>query len=273
MSDHSGFLTRYRTIRETTFGINNHLVTKIPKSLMDECAKKLGFTRGKTFVFESESEMAVLMDYCLYYPGPDGRNLVAKYLEESPPPSGSDKMAVLQAMTRAYYSLFEIEGVERGVGVAVRDVLRNETGLIVDIGFGNTVGPGIALATRVKPIEGILTTGGAAFPVDGQTAARIIATLKPAFNVATFDFHRITPQQEAELAAIVIRACRTSGMSSHVAYEEPRALAGSARSLSSAGPRELASPTSIATRSRALGRNDPCPCGSGKKFKVCCMRR
>jgi hypothetical protein len=24
---------------------------------------------------------------------------------------------------------------------------------------------------------------------------------------------------------------------------------------------------------RRVGRNDPCPCGSGKKFKVCCGRR
>lgn len=22
-----------------------------------------------------------------------------------------------------------------------------------------------------------------------------------------------------------------------------------------------------------VGRNDPCPCGSGKKFKKCCLRR
>ena len=22
-----------------------------------------------------------------------------------------------------------------------------------------------------------------------------------------------------------------------------------------------------------VGRNDPCPCGSGKKFKKCCMRK
>ncbi|WP_312862075.1 SEC-C metal-binding domain-containing protein [Muricoccus pecuniae] len=22
---------------------------------------------------------------------------------------------------------------------------------------------------------------------------------------------------------------------------------------------------------RAVGRNDPCPCGSGKKFKKCCL--
>ena len=24
---------------------------------------------------------------------------------------------------------------------------------------------------------------------------------------------------------------------------------------------------------RGVGRNDPCPCGSGKKFKICCLRR
>jgi uncharacterized protein YecA (UPF0149 family) len=26
------------------------------------------------------------------------------------------------------------------------------------------------------------------------------------------------------------------------------------------------------TRPDRIGRNDPCPCGSGKKFKHCCMR-
>jgi len=31
----------------------------------------------------------------------------------------------------------------------------------------------------------------------------------------------------------------------------------------------------VAARERArakIGRNDPCPCGSGRKFKVCCGR-
>jgi uncharacterized protein YecA (UPF0149 family) len=27
------------------------------------------------------------------------------------------------------------------------------------------------------------------------------------------------------------------------------------------------------TRPNRIGRNDSCPCGSGKKFKHCCMRR
>ena len=29
----------------------------------------------------------------------------------------------------------------------------------------------------------------------------------------------------------------------------------------------------IRNRERKVGRNDPCPCGSGKKYKNCCMRQ
>jgi preprotein translocase subunit SecA len=29
----------------------------------------------------------------------------------------------------------------------------------------------------------------------------------------------------------------------------------------------------IRNRNAKIGRNDPCPCGSGKKYKACCMRK
>ena len=29
----------------------------------------------------------------------------------------------------------------------------------------------------------------------------------------------------------------------------------------------------VYSRGRHAGRNDPCPCGSGKKYKRCCLRR
>jgi preprotein translocase subunit SecA len=32
-------------------------------------------------------------------------------------------------------------------------------------------------------------------------------------------------------------------------------------------------PEPIRNRRQRVGRNDPCPCGSGKKFKNCCMRK
>jgi preprotein translocase subunit SecA len=32
-------------------------------------------------------------------------------------------------------------------------------------------------------------------------------------------------------------------------------------------------PVTIRNRGEKASRNDPCPCGSGKKFKNCCMRK
>ena len=29
----------------------------------------------------------------------------------------------------------------------------------------------------------------------------------------------------------------------------------------------------VRNRGERIGRNDPCPCGSGKKYKQCCMRQ
>ncbi|MBN1854905.1 MAG: SEC-C domain-containing protein [Pirellulales bacterium] len=29
----------------------------------------------------------------------------------------------------------------------------------------------------------------------------------------------------------------------------------------------------IRNREKRIGRNDPCPCGSGKKYKQCCLRK
>jgi preprotein translocase subunit SecA len=32
-------------------------------------------------------------------------------------------------------------------------------------------------------------------------------------------------------------------------------------------------PEPIRNRNEKVGRNEPCPCGSGKKYKNCCMRK
>jgi uncharacterized protein len=48
-----------------------------------------------------------------------------------------------------------------------------------------------------------------------------------------------------------------------------------ARRTTSPGPARLAyadTPQSFVDPFKGVGRNDPCPCGSGKKFKKCCLR-
>jgi preprotein translocase subunit SecA len=37
-----------------------------------------------------------------------------------------------------------------------------------------------------------------------------------------------------------------------------------------APPVEAPAPQPIRHTGREIGRNDPCPCGSGKKYKKCC---
>lgn len=37
--------------------------------------------------------------------------------------------------------------------------------------------------------------------------------------------------------------------------------------------RDLDNPEVVSTRAVKIGRNDPCPCGSGAKFKRCCAHK
>ena len=39
------------------------------------------------------------------------------------------------------------------------------------------------------------------------------------------------------------------------------------------GPVNAVAPEPIRNRGERVGRNDPCPCNSGKKYKNCCMRK
>jgi hypothetical protein len=63
------------------------------------------------------------------------------------------------------------------------------------------------------------------------------------------------------------------------AFEQRRALEEHGRSFvrivesgALAGRAQAKRPAPFVHRADKTGRNDPCPCGSGKKFKQCCMR-
>ena len=60
---------------------------------------------------------------------------------------------------------------------------------------------------------------------------------------------------------------------SRAAAESPAQKAAAGSSRSSAGNEEEARPDPIRRDGPRVGRNDPCPCGSGKKYKQCHMRK
>jgi hypothetical protein len=254
VANRDNIISLYQRLRTAGRELNNRLVQRLSRDELHEGGRKLGILRGGTLVFDTEDETSVLMDYCLYDVRRNGRNTIEQYLIDSPPDPESDEMTCLRAMQQAIYSLFVVESVERGLGVIVRDFLSQEVLLVVDMGFGSTAQPGLVFASRLLHHDGFSMTGGAALPVAVLPADQRGAMTKK-LSVAT------TPDDDGYFdPAPLIRACLSGGCSSRVQYQEPSGHA----------IRQQRIPNDI--RSTSIGRNSPCPCGSGKKFKQCCMK-
>jgi hypothetical protein len=253
-------LAAYRRLRQVRFHLNNTLVKSLDKGALEECGRRLGLLRRGTLVFDSEQELAVLMDYAIFDFRKGGRNAVQRYLAASSLAPGSDERTLLEAMTEARYGLFQVVEVRRGLGVAVRDILRGDTGFLVDIGFGDSTREGFVLATRVIPQPGFFITSGAPLPASGGAMVQIRAGLVQKYDPGATDFAHLTPEQETDLTTLVVRTLLASGLSSRIAYQ------GTAQGTAG-GPATTGVP-----KARKVGRNEPCPCGSGKKYKACCGR-
>jgi hypothetical protein len=169
-------------------------------------------------------------------------------------------MKVLLASLEAYYSIFEIIGVARNEGIQVRDLIRGEEQFITDIGFGNTAKSGQIVAGRVVPYPGVLMSTGAAIPMTRKQFESVKAEIGKVFDFGSGKLSHLSKEQETALATTVIRTGLHAGFSAQVEFADPRGLPAAGRPAAQAP---------IVTERRA-GRNDPCPCGSGKKFKVCC---
>jgi len=77
---------------------------------------------------------------------------------------------------------------------------------------------------------------------------------------------RIQSQDQVAAAAQALE--EQAGQLSNVTYTHPNED-GSVSSESGQEPGEAAADANMAQGLPKVGRNDPCPCGSGKKYKAC----
>ena len=269
MIDRAGLLADYHRLREVSRALHNRLIKQIPKALLTVSAERLGLLspapgrRGEDILLlDDEYEISVLMDYCLYHGRQDGRTVIDQALADAPPAAGSDELLLLQAMQHARFSVFAVEEAAPGIGVHVRDLLRDERLFLVDIGFSQTADPGLLLAGNIISIPDLSMTTGAMLPVDRTIVEDLLQHLPERFSTATVSqFRQLSPDDQSELAGFVIHACLAGGAASYV---EARDVKTGLRPP----PAHRARPQAA----RRHPRNAPCPCGSGKKYKRCCGR-
>jgi len=255
-------LVRYKHLRKVGLELNAQLVKTLSRSVLDEGGRKLGILEQNVLTLDSEDEIAVLMDYCIHNVRRHGVTAIEQYLAEFPPAPESDELVLLQALRQARYSLFTVEETEPGVGIQARDLLRDEPLFLVDVGLSRTASVGIVFAARVMAPEGIGMTTGTALPIGEMSPVergRFLDGLKHSFP--GMDFGNLSPEEAGDLAAVIIDNCLQHGAAKRIEYLDPG-------QLSSRNPVPQALPSA-----QRIGRNDPCPCGSGKKFKRCCGAR
>jgi hypothetical protein len=249
-------LAHYQQFRTLQKSLNGPLLEMLPKNAAEKCGKALGIYRDKVMVFGSATEMSVLMEYSLYDYRWERHNVIEQYISQTPLEPGSDKAIFLEAMAKARYSLFRIEAVEKGVGIQTLDLFRRDNCFVIDIGLSETAIKNMVLAGRIINLgdNKFSMTTGASLPVDRYILERIIREIPKRFGNTEAEIAGMSPERAAEFSAAIIRICLEGDAASHMGYDEKDAVGKTIRD----GPK--------------IGRNEPCPCGSGKKYKKCCGR-
>jgi hypothetical protein len=173
-------LDQYQAYRKAAKELNQQLMDAlVERSVLMRAARALDVARGNTFVFESEAEMNVLMDYALYEHRRYGQSLVQRYREQTTSLSPMQR-ALLDGMCQAYTSLFriaEVQAAESTLVLADRLQQREDIPLI-DIMFSRTVEPDMLLFTRVIPLPMMNMTAGIAFVFPGDSEASLLRRYK-----------------------------------------------------------------------------------------------
>jgi hypothetical protein len=160
------------------------------------------------------------------------------------------------------------------VGVWVHDVLRDARFLLVDLGFSQTAAEGDVLATRLLAFEDFAMTSGTALPASAECLRRVLECLEGLDIERDADgCLRPTRQQEAEAGLAITRIFLEEHASSYIGYQDVGEAAPAQSHGRQAGTLRPPRPEPLVGDREKVGRNDPCPCGSGRKYKKCCGRR
>ena len=168
-------LHQYRAFREAAQALTQQIMEAlVDHAVLTRAGRALDVARGDAFVFESEAEMNVLMDYALYDDLVDGRSLVQRYRDQATGLSPLQR-ELLDAMCEAFASLFRIADIRRTEHMLVLTNLLDQRDdvRLTDVRFSQTAEPGVLLFTRIIPVPQMNMTTGMALAFPGWKEASV----------------------------------------------------------------------------------------------------
>jgi hypothetical protein len=181
-------------------------------------AKEFGLLEGNQLGLESDEELIILVDHVIYDRPDRGKTAVRRYLSKLPKADDPDERAVRDAMAGHRYSVFRVEAVHAGTGLALCDLVRGDRLFVVDEAMSGTIARGATLSTRVLPLPDYWLTSGAGFPISAEGAALVESIFRPALELAEDEPPAVLAKLPLDLAVMAIGTGFMEGSTGRVGY-------------------------------------------------------
>jgi SEC-C motif len=270
--DKARIIGEYLRLRPALCRLQDSLANRVlTGSGFMETPRRLGMMHRSTIVMDSEHDLTVAVDFAIHHERVNGLNVVERCARDFPP-TDADELLCLAGLQHSWYSLFLFVEPVPGLGAKVFDAISGRPELLVDVNLSQSSKSGYVLASRVVPFDGYCTTTGAALPVsEPRTIVRIHERVKRIAEDGVVDVADLDAGVQADLQEDIVRACFAEHSSRRLVIADPGESPPRGHRRESVNV-PTASGTGTWSRKGKIGRNEPCPCGSGEKFKRCCGR-
>lgn len=236
--ERAALLKAYRALAPVHESLHERLIENLPEEVILEAAEDLRLVRRGQIDIKGDFEMELLAEFALYAEQNDGPRIMEAI---GPELVREDSVAaqILKAMAEARFAIYQVKNAIAEVGLELWDYVRSEPVAIALPETDEVLVPGAYFMGRVMSIAELRMLAGSVYPVPEVLAADLVALLRNEDVEDLSTKGEPTPDwvDEALMQALM-------------------------------GAKQLASRTPVT--STKVGRNDPCPCGSGKKYKKCC---
>lgn len=191
--------SEYLKYRHLGKELSSRIMKTVSKHEMGVAAYSLQMMHKGVMIFDSEDEAGMLMDRAFYDIPRGARNVVADfYLSRSPEEFTPDERRVLEAKTKAWFSLFQIESIDAGASALFLNDLINNSGpfKLIDINLSASGNSNFLLATRLIPLGDWCMTSGVSYPFRAQQADELLAGLKRRVAGSTKKKYRTIPPED-----------------------------------------------------------------------------
>jgi hypothetical protein len=263
-------VAHYRRLREAGRRLSRSIIETIPGRVFDGIGEAIGVSKQEVVEMDSEAMIDIFTDCCFYDWIEDGVNTVERYAADESPPADSDEREMLDAMTRARYSILELYEAVPGKGIRAKDLRTGEDRFVIDVNLSlSDRWSGWCLATRLLPVGRFWMTSGAAMPMaPGLSEALAPGGVLDALAEDEEEARGLLDDHGVILS--LVRCALATGSEERIGYSEDL----DPSSLDVPPAARMVSPQVIdLPPPRRPSRNAPCPCGSERLYKRCCGKK